>query len=91
LREKETADLAQQGADWLARLLHRKESLDVTVIGPAPCPISRIKSRWRWHLLLKATRSKELTQVGRYFAGRFPVPNRWGLRAIVDRDPTTLL
>ena len=91
MRENDTADLAQRGVDWLARLFRREEALDVTVIGPAPCPINRIKSRWRWHLLLKATRSSELTRVVRYFADRFPVPNRGGLRAIVDRDPTTLL
>ena len=24
------------------------------IIGPAPCPVERIKNRWRWHVLLKA-------------------------------------
>jgi primosomal protein N' (replication factor Y) (superfamily II helicase) len=27
---------------------------DVQVLGPAPCPLSRLQERYRWHLLLKA-------------------------------------
>ena len=26
---------------------------DLTVLGPAPCPLGRLKNRYRWHLLLK--------------------------------------
>src|SRR4029079_272582 len=90
-RESETAALADRAAEWLNRLSARKPALGLTIIGPAPCPIQRIKSRWRWHILLKAERPKALTQVAGYFASRFKVPNRGELRAIVDRDPTTLL
>jgi primosomal protein N' (replication factor Y) len=63
----------------------------VTVVGPAPCAIERIKTRWRWHVLLKSERQREITRVGRYFLGRFPVPKRASLRVIVDRDPVQLL
>ena len=30
------------------------------ILGPAPCPISRIKSKYRWHILLKAPGHREL-------------------------------
>ena len=89
-REEGAADLAQRGAAWLGRLLGTRPELDVRLVGPAPCPIERIKARWRWHLLLKATSSRDLTRVGRYFAARFPVEGA-DLRAIVDRDPVSLL
>ena len=52
----------------------------LTMIGPAPCPIERVKRRWRWHVLLKAEHSGELTRVAHYFMRRFPVPNRAELR-----------
>jgi primosomal protein N' (replication factor Y) len=90
-RERETADLAQSGADWLGRLLRRNDAIPMTIIGPAPCPVERIKARWRWHVLVKAERSRDLTRVVRYFAGRFETPKRGGLRVIVDRDPMNLL
>jgi primosomal protein N' (replication factor Y) (superfamily II helicase) len=61
------------------------------LVGPAPCPVDRIKTRWRWHSLLKAERPQDLTRVLRYFAARYDVPNREGLRVVVDRDPVSLL
>ncbi|HSA56054.1 MAG TPA: primosomal protein N' [Gemmatimonadaceae bacterium] len=91
LREDETARLAQRGADWLTRLVARHGLAALDVIGPAPCPIERIKARWRWHVMLKAVRAADLTRVIRYFAARFPVPHRAGLRLIIDRDPAALL
>ena len=45
------------------------------MVGPAPCPVERIKKRWRWHLLLKSQQASALTRVGRYFLERFPVPD----------------
>jgi primosomal protein N' (replication factor Y) len=53
--------------------------------------VQRIKTRWRWHVLLKAEQSGELTRVVRYFLERFEIPKRAGLRATVDRDPVQLL
>ena len=69
----------------------RREPGAVSVIGPAPCPVDRVKQRWRWHLLLKAEQAGPLTRVARYFASRFPVPSTYGLRITVDRDPVSLL
>ena len=63
----------------------------MTLIGPAPCPVERVKQRWRWHLLLKAEQPGELTRVARYFVERFAVPKRDGLRIALDRDPVALL
>ena len=60
-----------------------------TVLGPAPCPIGRIRGRWRWHLLLKAPDAARLSGLARYVAARAPV--RAGTRLVVDRDPASLL
>ena len=91
LMEQPTANLAIAGADWLRRLIKARESIGLTVIGPAPCAIDRIKSRWRWHVVLKADHPAELTRVGRYFLTHFPIPKTGGLRVTLDRDPVTLL
>jgi primosomal protein N' (replication factor Y) len=84
-----TADIATRGADWMRDLLTQHTAGDVALIGPAPCPIERVKTRWRWHILLKSQNAGELTRIGRYFMERFKVPA--ALRVTVDRDPVALL
>jgi len=84
-----TAGLAIKGADWLRNLISSQDTGDVSIIGPAPSPIERIKTRWRWHVLLKSAQPAELTRVARYFMERFAVPP--ALRVTLDRDPVALL
>ncbi len=86
--DRATAALATRGADWIRDLLTHTAG-DVTLIGPAPSPIERVKTRWRWHVLLKSANSAELTRVGRYFMEKFQVPA--ALRVTFDRDPVALL
>jgi primosomal protein N' (replication factor Y) len=90
-RESPVADLAIAGSEWLRRLIRSRDSVGLTVVGPAPSAVERIKTRWRWHVLLKSEHPHELTRIGRYFLERFPVPARDGLRVTFDRDPVTLL
>ena len=84
-----TANLATKGADWLSDLIRTHAGGEVSLIGPAPCPIERVKTRWRWHVLLKSQHPGELTRVSRYFMERFDVPA--ALRVTLDRDPVALL
>jgi primosomal protein N' (replication factor Y) (superfamily II helicase) len=92
LAEAPTAALAERGADWIRRLAaHTADGESITVIGPAPCPVERIKGRWRWHVLVKAEHAGALTRLGQYFVRRFPVPTAGGLRLAWDRDPVALL
>jgi primosomal protein N' (replication factor Y) len=90
-QEDATARLATRTAAWLHKLLAAKPAPGVTVIGPAPCPVERVKQRWRWHVLIKAERPQELGRVARYLVERFEIPKQFGLRMTVDRDPVALL
>jgi primosomal protein N' (replication factor Y) len=89
--EDSTAKLAIHAGEWLRELITTRAGDEVTVVGPAPCPIERIKSRWRWHVLLKTAHPGELTRVSRYFMERFEVPSTAQLRVTLDRDPVALL
>jgi primosomal protein N' (replication factor Y) len=91
VEENAVQELAEQGAAWMKRLLKARTEGEVTLIGPAPCPVERIKTRWRWHFLLKAEHAGTLTRVGRYFLERFDVPKSAQLRVTFDRDPVSLL
>src|SRR6266550_971635 len=74
---------AERVAEWLVRANAERLSGALSVLGPAPCPIERLKGRWR--VLVKAA---EPCAIGR-------VVRALGARArgavIVDRDPVSLL
>ena len=85
--ENEVARKAAGLADWCTALVRRHE-LPIIVLGPAPCPLVRIKDRWRWHVLLKGP-SESLGRVVRYAAKRLKRDRR--NRLVIDRDPVSLL
>ena len=89
--EAATANVATTATAWLHALLRKRPMPGITIVGPAPCPVERIKNRWRWHVLIKAEHPAELTRLGRYFLERFSVPKGAELRVTLDRDPVALL
>jgi primosomal protein N' (replication factor Y) len=89
--EEATARLAASATAWLHRLLRSKPAPGTVLVGPAPCPVDRIKNRWRWHLLVKTEHPADLTRISRYFLERFDVSKEAALRITLDRDPVALL
>ncbi|MDF2771136.1 MAG: primosomal protein [Geminicoccaceae bacterium] len=91
LRESDTEQLAMMAATRLRKAITRYGN-EITVVGPAPCPIERVKTRWRWHLLLKCTNPALLTRACRFLVERLAVrKDRAQLRVALDRDPVSLL
>ncbi|MEP6590349.1 MAG: primosomal protein N' [Gemmatimonadota bacterium] len=74
--------------DWCERSIARS-GLPIIVLGPAPCPIERIKDRWRVHLILKGP-GEALGRWVRTAAPRLAAA-RSAVRIHVDRDPVSLL
>lgn len=91
--QAETVAAAERGAEFLKSLIAKKGVEGVHVIGPAPCAIERIKSRWRWHVLLRARKTAEMSRVLQYFATHFSPEGKAAadLRLVIDRDPVSLL
>ncbi|MFN2572301.1 MAG: hypothetical protein ABR537_11950, partial [Gemmatimonadales bacterium] len=80
-----TAELAEQVATWLRRASAERLDGQLTVLGPAPCPLMRLKGKWRWHVLTKAAEPRVLGRVVRAWRAK-------AHRAVtVDRDPVSLL
>jgi len=80
-----TADLAEKVAAWLRRAARERLDGMLTVLGPAPCPLMRLKGKWRWHVLAKSTEPRVLGRVVRAWRAK-------AHRAVsVDRDPQSLL
>jgi len=86
LDEAAVARRAAALADWCHALAERHR-LDLTVLGPAPAPIARLKDRWRWHVLLKGS-SETIGRVVRTLAPRLGGDQ---VRIALDRDPVSLL
>jgi primosomal protein N' (replication factor Y) len=74
-------------ADWCNALVAR-HALPIAVLGPAPCPLVRVKDRWRWHVLLKGPQA-EIGRVVRYAARR--LRRRGEVSYVIDRDPASVL
>ena len=80
-----TAAIAERVAAWLRRAGTERLEGALTVLGPAPCPITRLKGLWRWHVLVKAAEARALGRVVRAWRAK-------SHRAVtVDRDPVSLL
>ena len=80
-----TVELAEKVATWLRRAATERLEGMLTVLGPAPCPIMRLKGKWRWHVLVKSPEPRVLGRVVRAW-------RRKTHRAVtVDRDPISLL
>jgi len=84
---REAAVAAEEVAAWLRRVGTEELGGALTVLGPAPCPISRLKGRWRWHVLIKATEPRAIGHVVRTWGRERPGQGT----VVVDRDPVTLL
>ncbi|MGQ0538301.1 MAG: replication restart helicase PriA, partial [Gemmatimonadaceae bacterium] len=47
--EQAAADLAAAAAQWIRRVIAARRLGSIELVGPAPCPVERLKQRWRWH------------------------------------------
>jgi primosomal protein N' (replication factor Y) len=87
VEEPAVGQRAAEVADWCSGLVVRYR-LPLEVLGPAPCPLARIKERWRWHVLLKGP-SRTVGRVVRYGARR--LTRAGDVRVVIDRDPVSVL
>jgi primosomal protein N' (replication factor Y) (superfamily II helicase) len=84
--------VAQRAARELCRRLEearRRVAPEARLLGPAPAPVARVQSRWRWIALLKAPAASSLGAVlrlGLHLMGPLPA----GARLAVDVDPLSV-
>ncbi|MBI3925703.1 MAG: primosomal protein N' [Armatimonadetes bacterium] len=59
------------------------------VVGPAPCPVARIRGNYRWHMLLKGNKVQELIDAVRKYPDAFPEAPE--ISVVIDPDPQSLM
>ncbi|MFN3652830.1 MAG: primosomal protein N' [Armatimonadota bacterium] len=72
-------------AELLAPAARRHQ---VRLLGPAPCPLTRLKERYRWHLLLKG---RTRAQVAAVLDAACPEVQRQVGGVVIDVEPVDLL
>ena len=83
-------EAAADAAAWVAALLEHDDTIQLT--GPAPCPIDRVRGRWRWHFLLRSRNARALGAVLARLHREYPLKaGAAQLRMAIDRDPVQLL
>jgi primosomal protein N' (replication factor Y) (superfamily II helicase) len=85
--QDEDARVPEQKLARLASFLD--DSPDIRKLGPALCPLGRLRGKWRWHLLLKAQSAEELRASLRKAFSLLTSSERSGIT--VDIDPLSLL
>jgi primosomal protein N' (replication factor Y) len=63
----------------------RPSLADVAILGPAPAPLSLLRGRYRYRLLINARRSAQVQNVIRDWLGSLSFPT--GVRVSIDIDP----
>ena len=92
LRETSVQERCAEIAHQVTGILASLGAGSVEVLGPAPCPIDRIRNRWRWHVLLRCPRAAPLGRLSHWLLEEYA--DKVGaneLRVSLDRDPLSLL
>lgn len=77
----------EAAAQRLARVA--PHGADVTVLGPAPAPFARLRGQYRYRLLLKAAKGRNVQKLVLEWLER--APPKGGVRVAVDVDPYSFL
>ena len=85
--EERVEKTSLQLADQLQESVGLCES-SAEILGPAPCPLEKLQSRYRWHILLRAPGVQDLQAVVRKTLQTFRPRST---RVAIDTDPLELL
>ncbi|MEJ2058780.1 MAG: hypothetical protein P8X39_13185, partial [Desulfofustis sp.] len=61
----------------------------LTVLGPAPAPLERLKDRYRWQILIKSKQLTRLHEMIEWLSSNYKT--RGLARLIIDIDPENML
>lgn len=91
MREQEVIHDAKLLARYLTDLVQAHDRLkNARILGPTPAPLTRIKNRYRYHLLIKSTDAHVVNHIGNS-AFQFIKDNFKKTKGSLDVDPYSLL
>ncbi len=87
VNDQKTREYAMKFADVLGS--GKFKDIFIAVLGPAPCFLSRIQGKYRWHVTLKGASGARMSAVIRALADRISIPSDVGFS--VDVDPVSMM
>ena len=90
----EVEEVTEATAESLVnRLESARQALghEVRILGPAPPPISKLRGRYRFHILLQANDAATIGQTIRKATETFKIPDRDDVQYVIDIDPLDML
>lgn len=77
----------------LANLFHEviKFDLPVEVLGPVPAPLSKVRGRFRWQIILKSKEGKIIRKICQEVMEKFFAQRKSSVIVTVDVDPINML
>jgi len=84
----------QSNAVSIGRFLRKyaaQQKYAVTVLGPAPSPLDKIKDNYRWQLLLKGADNNELHEICSIFESEKASLTHHKCKVIIDVDPENMM
>jgi primosomal protein N' (replication factor Y) len=90
-QKQETGDRKQETEDGKkSEILNPKSEISSTRLhGPAPCPIAKLRGKYRYHALLFTTAADEVRKIVREVIATFDPPET--VQWVVDVDPMDLM
>ena len=91
MREREVLEDGQKISNFAQQLISKFPQLEGSqVLGPTPAPLTRIKNRYRYHILLKSPNHKAINLIGQRLSD-FIHQNCKNTKCLLDVDPYSLL
>lgn len=77
----------------LSRLEASRDALgyEVRILGPAPPPISKLRGKYRFHILLQSVNAAHLGETIRRATNTLTIPEKDDVQYVVDIDPMDML
>ncbi|MHB9002519.1 MAG: replication restart helicase PriA [Coriobacteriia bacterium] len=83
------SNAAHEVTEQVAARLRDMVDSGITVLGPSPAPMARVKRNFRWHVLVKAPAGADIAAPVRLAVTA--IPKRQGTSIAIDIDPIDLL
>lgn len=89
IKEQKVIEVSSKIKEKFLDILKEEKVEGLQILGPTPCPLRKLKSFYRWHLILKADTYKKINRILKKFYEQSL--NIRGIKIIVDIDPEDLL
>ncbi|NPA39688.1 MAG: primosomal protein N' [Thermodesulfobacteria bacterium] len=88
VKEEKVVEICEKVTKLFLKTIEEKGLRGVDVLGPAPCPLVKLKGLYRWHILIKAQAHKEIKILIKELLNTKRVP---GIKISFDIDPEELM